>query len=185
MLLWMHLSIMCFHLRRDESKEISDFIKVEERGVHCKKHNDHCMKKWVRIPKAIWTSPILKKRSTCWISFNRVSLIKDDVSDEVPNGTLKILIPFNGMVNWDGVLKFSGRLKGDHATHFWGWIERPITYSLVWKCLYVDDTIERGPMMWVSSTMDGNKQEKKSLIIECKYLKWVKVYNTFPKGFFG
>ncbi len=109
--------------------------------------------------------------------------IKDDVTDEVPNGTLKILIPFNGIINWDGVLKSSGRLKGDHATHFWGWIERPITYSSVWKCSYVDDTIEKGPMMWVSSTMDGNKQEKKSLIIKCKSLKWVKV--NYTKGFFG
>jgi hypothetical protein len=47
-----------------------------------------------------------------------VFLIKDDVSDEVPNGILKILIPSNGMVNWDGVLKSGGRLEGDHATHF-------------------------------------------------------------------
>jgi len=106
------------------------------------------------------------------------------VSDEVPNGTLNILIISNGMVNWDGMLKLGGRLKGDHATHFWGWIERPITYSSIWKCSYVNDTIEGGPMMWMSSTMDGNRQEKKLLIIECKSLKWVKVNNTFPKGFF-
>jgi hypothetical protein len=32
------------------------------------------------------------------------SLIKDDVNDEVLNGTPKILIPFNGLINWDGVL---------------------------------------------------------------------------------
>jgi hypothetical protein len=37
--------------------------------------------------------------------------IKDDVNDEVPNGTLKILIPFYG------VLKLGGKPKGDHATH--------------------------------------------------------------------
>jgi hypothetical protein len=24
------------------------------------------------------------------------------------------------VLNWDGVLKLGGRLKGDHATHFWG-----------------------------------------------------------------
>ncbi len=47
-----------------------------------------------------------------------MSLIKDDVSDEVPKGTLNILIPFNGMVNRDGMLKLGGRLEGDHATHF-------------------------------------------------------------------
>jgi hypothetical protein len=27
------------------------------------------------------------------------SLMKDDVNDEMPNGTLKTLIPFDGMVN--------------------------------------------------------------------------------------
>ncbi len=83
-------------------------------------------------------------------------LIKDDVSDEVLNGILKILIPSNGMVNWDGVLKSGGRLEGDHATHLWGWIKRPITYSSIWKCSYVNDIIEGGLMMWVSSIMDGN-----------------------------
>jgi hypothetical protein len=38
--------------------------------------------------------------------------MKDDVKDEVPNGTPKIIIHF------DGVLKFGGRLEGDHAMHF-------------------------------------------------------------------
>jgi hypothetical protein len=64
--------------------------------------------------------------------------------------------------------------KGDHITHFWGWIKRPITRSSVWKCSYANDTIEKGPMMWVSSTMDGNKQEGTWLTIKCKALKWVK-----------
>ncbi len=45
---------------------------------------------------------------------------------KVPNRTPKTLIPSNGVVNWDGVLKFSGRLEGgDHAMHFLGWMERP------------------------------------------------------------
>jgi hypothetical protein len=52
--------------------------------------------------------------------------MKDDVNDEVPNGTPKILILNNGVVNWDGVLKSSGKQKGDHATHFCGWIESPM-----------------------------------------------------------
>jgi hypothetical protein len=30
--------------------------------------------------------------------------MKDDVNDEVPNETPKTLIPFNGLVNCDGVL---------------------------------------------------------------------------------
>jgi hypothetical protein len=44
--------------------------------------------------------------------------MKDDVNDEVPNGTPKTMIPSNGVVNWDGVLKLGDKLKGDHATHF-------------------------------------------------------------------
>ncbi len=38
--------------------------------------------------------------------------MKDDVKVEVPNKTLKILIPYNG------VLKSIGKPKGDHATYF-------------------------------------------------------------------
>ncbi len=38
---------------------------------------------------------------------------------KVPNKTPKTLIPLNGVVNWDGVLKSNGRLKGgDHAMNF-------------------------------------------------------------------
>ncbi len=43
--------------------------------------------------------------------------MKDDVNDEIPNETPKILIPFDEVVNWDGVLKLGDRLEGDHATH--------------------------------------------------------------------
>jgi hypothetical protein len=57
--------------------------------------------------------------------------MKDDVNDEVPNGTPNFLIPFDRVVNWDGVFKLGGRLKGDHATHLWGWIKRFIAWSLV------------------------------------------------------
>jgi hypothetical protein len=46
------------------------------------------------------------------------SLMKDDVKVKIPNGIHKTLIPLDGVVNWDGVLKFGGRLEGDHATHF-------------------------------------------------------------------
>jgi hypothetical protein len=44
--------------------------------------------------------------------------MKNDLKAKVPNGTPKILIPSDGVINWDGVLKFGGRLEGDHATHF-------------------------------------------------------------------
>jgi hypothetical protein len=36
--------------------------------------------------------------------------------------------------------------------------------------------------MWVSSTMDGNRQEGKWLIIEYNALKWAKVNSALPKG---
>ncbi len=55
------------------------------------------------------------------------------------------------------MLKFGAKLKGDHVTHFWGWIEKPIAQNLVWKCSYAYDIIEGGPMMWISFTMDENK----------------------------
>ncbi len=44
--------------------------------------------------------------------------MKDDLNDEVPNGTPKTLISFNGVLNQDGVLKLGDRFEGDHATYF-------------------------------------------------------------------
>jgi hypothetical protein len=44
--------------------------------------------------------------------------MNDDVNNEVINGTPKILIPFDGVASWDGVLKLGGRLEGDHITRF-------------------------------------------------------------------
>ncbi len=52
--------------------------------------------------------------------------MKDDMNDEIHNGTLKTLIHFDGMLNQDGMSKLDGKLKGDHATHFKGWIKKPI-----------------------------------------------------------
>jgi hypothetical protein len=43
--------------------------------------------------------------------------MKDDVNDEAPNGTPKILIPNNGVLNLDGVIKSSGKPKRVHGTH--------------------------------------------------------------------
>jgi hypothetical protein len=57
--------------------------------------------------------------------------MKDDVKIKVPNGTPKTLIPSNGVVNWDGVLKFGGRPKVDHFMHFLGWIKRFIARSSI------------------------------------------------------
>jgi hypothetical protein len=68
--------------------------------------------------KATLTSPIFRRRSTCRAFFCKASLMEDDVKIKVPNGTPKTLIPLDGVVNWDGVLKSSGRLEGDHTTHF-------------------------------------------------------------------
>jgi hypothetical protein len=44
--------------------------------------------------------------------------MKDDVNDEIFNGTFQILIPFDGVLNWDGVSKLDDRLEKDHVTHF-------------------------------------------------------------------
>jgi hypothetical protein len=44
--------------------------------------------------------------------------MKDDVKVKVPNGTPKTLIHLDGVVNWDGVLKFDGNPDDNHATHF-------------------------------------------------------------------
>ncbi len=73
--------------------------------------------------------------------------MKDDVKVKVPNKTPKTLIPLNGMVSQDGVLKSSGKLKGDHVMHFSSWIKKPITWSSIWKIFIWNDTIEKGPMM--------------------------------------
>ncbi len=43
--------------------------------------------------------------------------MKDYVNDGVPDGNPKVLIPSNGVVNWDGVLKLGDRPKVDHITH--------------------------------------------------------------------
>jgi hypothetical protein len=43
--------------------------------------------------------------------------MKDDVNFEMPNGTPKTLIPSDGVVNWDGVLKSGSKLDDDHVTH--------------------------------------------------------------------
>jgi hypothetical protein len=44
--------------------------------------------------------------------------MKNDVKVTMFSGTPRTLIPSDGVVNWDGVLKFGDRPKGDHATHF-------------------------------------------------------------------
>ncbi len=60
----------------------------------------------------------LRKRSTYQTSFNTISLMKDDLNDEVLNGTPKTLIPFDGVLTWDEVSKLGGKLEKDHVTHF-------------------------------------------------------------------
>jgi hypothetical protein len=43
--------------------------------------------------------------------------MNDDVNDEVPNGIPKTLIPSNGVVNWDEVLKSNDKPESDHVTN--------------------------------------------------------------------
>jgi hypothetical protein len=75
---------------------VKDSMKVEEGGVDCKKYEGCCMKQWIKITKAIWTSPILARRSTCWTSSNNAFFMKDDVNDEMPNKIPKTLILSDG-----------------------------------------------------------------------------------------
>jgi hypothetical protein len=35
--------------------------------------------------------------------------------------------------------------------------------------------------MWMSSIMDGNRQEKKLLVVKHKALKWIKANSAFPR----
>jgi hypothetical protein len=44
--------------------------------------------------------------------------MKDHVKVKMPNENPKTIIPLDGVVNWDGVFKSSGRPKGDHVMHF-------------------------------------------------------------------
>ncbi len=57
--------------------------------------------------------------------------MKDDLNDEVPNETPKTLIPYDGMLNQDGVWKSRGKPKEDHVKHFLGSIEISITPSSI------------------------------------------------------
>ncbi len=52
--------------------------------------------------------------------------MKNDMKDEAPNGTPKTLIPFDGILNRDGVSKLSNIPKGDHVAQFLGLIIKPI-----------------------------------------------------------
>jgi hypothetical protein len=76
-----------------------DFMKVENGGVHYKKFNGHYTKQRIKIPKATWTSPILRRRSTCQSSSYKAFLMKDDVKITMPNRIPKIPIPSDGVVN--------------------------------------------------------------------------------------
>jgi hypothetical protein len=50
--------------------------------------------------------------STCQTSFSKVFFMKDDLNDELPNGTPKILILFNGVLNWNGCQRWAASLRG-------------------------------------------------------------------------
>jgi hypothetical protein len=42
--------------------------------------------------------------------------MKDDVKAKIPNGTPKALIPYDAVLNKDGVSKLGSNLQGDHCT---------------------------------------------------------------------
>jgi hypothetical protein len=90
---------------------------MENGGMHRKRYDGCCTKQQVIIPKVTLTSPILRRRSTCRTFSSKAFFMKDDMKVKVPNRTPKTLIPSDGVVNWDGVLKSGGRPEGDHAMH--------------------------------------------------------------------
>lgn len=154
MLRWWWLSIWTDAIKSywEKSKETKDFMSKVERGnVHCNKYDGCYMKQWVIIPKATWTSPNKQKRLTCRTSFNKAFFMKDDLNDEMPNGTLKTLIPSDGVKSWNGMLKLGNRPRENHVTHFLGWIKRFFAWSSIWKCSYAIDIIEGG--LWCECHM--------------------------------
>ncbi len=58
-----------------------------------------------------------KEKVDMWTSSSKAFFMKDDMKVKVSNGTPKTLIPLDGVVNLDGVLKSGGRPEGDHAMH--------------------------------------------------------------------
>jgi hypothetical protein len=44
--------------------------------------------------------------------------MKDDLNDEMPNGTPNILILFYGVLKWDGVSKLGNMFTRDCTTYF-------------------------------------------------------------------
>jgi hypothetical protein len=57
--------------------------------------------------------------------------MKDDLNDEVLDGTPKTLIPSDGVLKYDGVSKLGGRPKKDYLTKKLGWIITPITRNSI------------------------------------------------------
>jgi hypothetical protein len=60
-------------------------------------------------------------------------------------------------------------------------------WNSVLKCSYANYTIVTrgrggGGMIWMSSTMDGNRQKGKWLDIKCRVLKRIKANSAPPKG---
>jgi hypothetical protein len=76
-------------------------MKVEKINVQCNKYIGCYMKQWIKIPKATQTLPNLGKRSTCQTSSSKAFFMKDDVNDEMPNGTPKDSNSFS----WDVKLR--------------------------------------------------------------------------------
>jgi hypothetical protein len=55
-------------------------------------------------------------------------------------------------------------------------------FWFVWIHPHPYDTIEGGPMMWVLFAMDGNRQERKQLVVKHSALKWIKANSALPRG---
>jgi hypothetical protein len=106
-------------------------MKVEDRGVHHKKYDGYCMKQRVKNSKGHLNITHFREKVHMLSIFCKASLMKNDVKVKLPKKIPNILIPSDGVVNWDGVLKSSGKPESNHAKHFLGWIKRPITHNSI------------------------------------------------------
>jgi hypothetical protein len=66
-------------------------------------------------------------------------------------------------LKWQHINKWNKNYKkNDILTSIW----------FVWAHSHPYDIIEGGPMMWVLFAMDGNRQERKQLVVKHSALKW-------------
>ncbi len=93
-------------------------MKVGEGGVQCNRYNGRCINNELEFQRLFEHCLVQGEREHAKHFFIKLSFMKDDLNDEMPNGTPKILIPYDGVLNQDGVSKSGDKPKEDYVTHF-------------------------------------------------------------------